>query len=79
MSRTNGHHSTEPAEPAEDQATPLLHSPAEAAAQLGVSRQFIYTLMESGELRSLKLGSARRVRHQDLVELIDSRLEEAAS
>ena len=36
-------------------------SPAGAADLIGVSRAFIYTEMQRGNLRSLKLGRVRRI------------------
>ncbi|ROP74071.1 helix-turn-helix domain-containing protein [Curtobacterium sp. PhB115] len=47
-------------------ATPLLLTPAQVAAELGVGRSTVYELFASGELRSVKIGSARRVRSADL-------------
>lgn len=37
------------------------YSPAEAAALLGITRKTIYSLMSRGELRTTKIGRARRV------------------
>jgi excisionase family DNA binding protein len=54
----------------------LVYSPAEAAAMLGCSRQHVYNLMASGQLPSLKLGRARRIRHEDLVAMVDSLVEQ---
>jgi excisionase family DNA binding protein len=39
----------------------LLYRPEEAAAVLGLGRTKVYELMASGELRSVKVGGARRV------------------
>lgn len=49
----------------------LAHSPAEAAAQLGVSRQFIYTLIRQGRLRTVTLGTRRLIPHSVLLELLE--------
>ena len=51
--------------------SPLVVSPAGAAHRLSVSRQFVYTLIADGELPSLKIGRARRIRVRDLEDLID--------
>lgn len=52
-------------------ATPLLLTPAQVAAELGVGRSTVYELFASGVLRSVKIGSARRVRSADLREYVD--------
>jgi excisionase family DNA binding protein len=39
----------------------LLFRPDEAAQRLGIGRTKVYELMASGELRSVKIGAARRV------------------
>ena len=49
--------------------------PQEVADQLGTSRGFIYSLMEAGDLRSLKLGGRRIIPASEidrLVEMADS-------
>jgi excisionase family DNA binding protein len=46
-----------------------LVSVADAATFLGVSRAHVYNLMERGVLRYAKLGKARRVPKEALVEL----------
>jgi excisionase family DNA binding protein len=51
--------------------TPMLFTAAEAAEQLGISRSTIYTLMNCGRLRSVRIGAARRIRRQDLVEFVN--------
>jgi excisionase family DNA binding protein len=48
----------------------LLLRPAEAAARLGIGRTKLYELMASGELRSVKLGGARRVSATALAEFV---------
>jgi excisionase family DNA binding protein len=42
-------------------ATPLAYSPQEAADALGCSRGFIYSLMDAGQLHSIKLGGRRLI------------------
>ena len=44
----------------------LLFKPEEAAATLGVSRARLYELMARGDVRSVKIGSLRRVPAVDL-------------
>lgn len=46
----------------------------EAATFLSLSRSMIYNLMESGKLRYVKIGSARRIPRDCCRELIESHL-----
>lgn len=46
-----------------------LVSVFEAARFLSLSRSKVYNLMESGELRFVKLGRARRIPRRALIEL----------
>lgn len=48
----------------------LLLRPAEAAARLGIGRTKLYELMASGQLRSVKIGGARRVSATALAEFV---------
>lgn len=48
----------------------LLYRVAEAAEFLGVSRAKAYQLVQSGQLRSVKVGGCRRVRADDLREFV---------
>jgi excisionase family DNA binding protein len=48
----------------------LLLRPVEAAERLGIGRTKVYELMASGELRSVKIGAARRVSATALVEFV---------
>jgi excisionase family DNA binding protein len=50
---------------------PLSHGVAGAAGAIGISRSKIYELIRSGELRSVKVGGRRLIRHSDLVELLE--------
>ena len=43
----------------------------EVAEILNVSRAFAYQLMQRGEIRTVAIGTARRVRRKDLQEFID--------
>jgi excisionase family DNA binding protein len=51
--------------------TPMLFTAMEAAEQLGISRSTIYGLMNCGRLRSVRIGAARRIRRQDLIEFVN--------
>ena len=46
--------------------------PTEAARLLGVSRETVYVLMRSGQLRSVRLGRARLIPVAALDELLSS-------
>jgi excisionase family DNA binding protein len=49
----------------------------EAAGIIGISRRHLYEFIRTGELRSVKIGTRRLVRHSDLVAFVQG-LEEAA-
>ena len=53
----------------------ILLTIPEAAMRLGLGRSFVYGLVMSGELKSIKLGRARRVPSSALQELIEQRLQ----
>lgn len=46
----------------------LCYSPAESAEQLGICKNHIYKYLESGELRSFKLGQRRLINREALDE-----------
>ena len=48
----------------------------EAAAALGVGRSFLYSLVQRGEIASVKLGRARRIPVAALDRFVAERLEE---
>lgn len=48
----------------------------EAAMALGLGRSLTYTLVANGELRSIKIGRARRIPISAIDEFIASRLEQ---
>lgn len=50
----------------------------EVAACLNVSRSFAYHLIQTGELPTVRLGKACRVRPQDLTEYIEKNLHRQA-
>ncbi len=55
----------------EHDAQPLLHTVAEAAAALKLSRSVTYLLVASGQLKSVKIGRARRITNADLQAFVD--------
>jgi excisionase family DNA binding protein len=48
----------------------LLFRPDEAAERLGIGRTKVYQLMAAGQLRSVKIGAARRVSATALAEFV---------
>ena len=50
---------------------PLVISVEEAAEVLGVGRDLIYQLISSGRLRSLKIGSRRKISVKALNDFVD--------
>jgi excisionase family DNA binding protein len=46
----------------------LCYSPSESAQQLGICKNHIYKYLESGELRSFKLGQRRLINREALDE-----------
>ncbi len=50
----------------------LLYTPTEAGAMLGLGRTKVYELMLSGALRSVRIGTARRVPAEALTEFVSS-------
>lgn len=58
---------TSPREPLQ----PLLVSVTEAATLYGISRRHMITLLDNGEIPSLKLGRRRMVAYAALVEHIE--------
>ena len=41
--------------------TPLTHPPKDAAVMMNVSRQHIYKLIKTGEIKSVLIGRSRRI------------------
>ena len=56
------------------QEEPMLLTVPEAALRLGVGRSFLYYLVMSGEIQSIKLGRSRRIPVEALGRFIDVRL-----
>jgi excisionase family DNA binding protein len=54
----------------------LLLTPEEAADRLSLSRTTVYELIRTGELRSVKIGRARRVPVVALQDYVDGLLAE---
>lgn len=55
----------------------LTYSVAEAAQAVGISRRTIYELLRSRQLASIKIGSRRLIRSEELVRFL-AELEDAA-
>ena len=51
-------------------SNPLLLTVTEAAQRIRLGRSFTYDLIRRGELRSVKIGGARRVLAADLEEFV---------
>lgn len=49
---------------------PLLHSPADAAKLLGISRAKLYELLDDGSVPSVKIGRSRRISHRALIAFV---------
>jgi excisionase family DNA binding protein len=50
----------------------LLYRVPDVAAFLSLSRTKVYELVRTGELPSVRIGGARRVRGEDLAHYVDS-------
>ena len=55
---------------------PLLRA-IEVARRLNISRALAYQLMQRGDIRTVSIGSARRVRREDLERYIQDNLSQA--
>lgn len=64
--------------PISEQSDARLLSPELAARELGISRRMIFKLLGTGEIRSLKIGRARRIPSEELERYILRGLEEAS-
>lgn len=51
----------------------IAYTTTEAAAMLSISRSTLYALAKQGAISPLKLGSATRWRHDDLIRLASGR------
>lgn len=54
-------------------ASPALMTVDEVADHLSLGRSRVYEFLRSGELHSVKLGAARRVRPEDVESFISAR------
>ena len=48
----------------------LLLTPVEAAVVLGVGRSLLYELLQRGELRSVRIGTCRRIPTEAIEEFL---------
>jgi excisionase family DNA binding protein len=55
------------------QQTKLMKA-IEVAEVLNISRAMAYRLMQTGELRTVSIGTAKRVRRQDLLTYIENNI-----
>lgn len=58
-----------------DRLPQRLLTAVEVAKLLNISRAFAYQLMKRGEIRTVSMEGARRVRPEDLLRFIESSLE----
>jgi excisionase family DNA binding protein len=70
------HHEEPPQASTSPGLDPLLVTPQEASELLRLSRSMIYLMLESGEIPSLKVGRARRIRMIDLVFWTERKVED---
>jgi excisionase family DNA binding protein len=59
-------------------AAVLAHSIPDAARILGIGRTKLYELIDSGELRTFRLGSRRLVPDTELQRIVTERMQAAA-
>ena len=57
---------------------PLMYTPTEAAVMLHVGKTTVYELMAGGQLRSIRIGRARRIPVEALEEFIEALARESA-
>jgi excisionase family DNA binding protein len=50
----------------------LLYSVTEAAVMLGIGRTNVYSLLASGDLRSVKIGGRRLIPRQVILDFVES-------
>ena len=50
-------------------------TPPQVCERLGISKTYLYRMMQAGELRSVRVGRLRRIRPSDLEAYIASRTE----
>jgi len=49
---------------------PMLYTPTEAAATLGIGRSKLYQLLQTGVLESVHIGACRRIPADALTDLV---------
>lgn len=54
-------------------AMPQLLRPREISQRLGLSRAMVYRLIESGELKAIRIGKSIRIDANELTRFIDER------
>jgi excisionase family DNA binding protein len=59
-------------------AQPLAHSVPDAARLLGIGRTKLYELIDTGELRTIRLGSRRLVPDSELQRIVTELMQAAA-
>ncbi|GAA3077309.1 helix-turn-helix domain-containing protein [Streptosporangium carneum] len=62
-----------------DDLAPVLLRPEKAAELLGIGRTTVYALMRSGALRSVRVGTLRRIPSAALAEFVAHLEEEQAA
>ncbi len=58
---------------------PMVYTVNETCEALRLSRYTVYELINTGQLRSIKIGHRRLVAHVDLVDFVEERRREAAA
>ena len=53
-----------------DSSAVVLLTPEQAAEALGIGRWKLYDLLRQGRLRSLRIGSCRRISHSALLDFV---------
>ena len=53
---------------------PLL-KPRQVSERLGISKSFVYKLIQLGEIPHVKIGTAIRIRNADLLEYIERNIQ----
>jgi excisionase family DNA binding protein len=59
--------------------TPLAVSPREASRLLSIGESTLYALLRAGELHSFRIGNARRISTQSIVDYVARQLAGAVS
>jgi excisionase family DNA binding protein len=63
----------------EDSRRPLLLTVMEAVEVLSIGRTTLYRLMDAGDIRTVRVGSSRRVPMKSLEAYVDRLIEEAST